>query len=202
MTPTLKIALAVGAAVVVLVVGVFFLQELKGSADSPVHIRLVSGQDGGAAVVVPDTSLDPSSGQAPAQAQTGATFGYAFYSTNPRAQTSDISILAHHTVVLVTWSKTADFDAQFLWPPVPTGWTNSDPSCGQPCGYRGFAFPGVPGVPQRHTVDGQEADVSALYETQHAVTVNGVSYLVIIGKTWADLERTAETLHWDALPEE
>ena len=79
---------------------------------------------------------------------------------------------------------------------MPTGWTNSDPICGQPCGYRGFAFPAVPGVPQRHTVGGQEADVSALYETQHAVTVNGTSYHVVVSETWADLERTPETLHW------
>ena len=179
-------ALAAGAVVVVLVLGVFFLQELKGSADSPVHIRLVSGQDGGA--------------PAPAQAQTGTALGYAFYSTNPRAQTADISVLAHHTVVPVTWSKTADFDAQFLWPPVPTGWTNSDPSCGQPCGYRGLAFPGVPGVPQRHTVGGQVATLDGLYETQHDLSVNGVAYDVVISKTWHDLERTAETLHWDALP--
>ena len=202
MTSTLKIALAAGAVAVVLVLSVFFLQELKGSADSPVHIRLVSGPGGGAAVVIPDASLDPSSGQAPApaQAQTGAAVGFAFYSTTPRAQTADISVLAHHTVVPVTWSETDDFDTQFLWPPVPTGWTNSDPSCGQPCGYRGFAFPGVPGVPQRHTVGGQVADIGVAYETQHDVSVNGVAYDVVISKAWHDLERTAETLHWDALP--
>ena len=42
--------------------------------------------------------------------------------------------------------------------------------------------------------------MSALYETQHAVTVNGTSYHVVVSETWADLERTPETLHWGALP--
>ena len=164
MTPTLKILLGAGAvvAVLTLAVVVVVVLELKGSADSPLHIELVTaaggwpdaptaagdycmGADSAGELAWTDCSGNVISSPNIPSTQPGQAVGFAFYSETPRAQTSDISILAHHTAIPVNWSKTAYFDAQFLWPPVPTGWTNSDASCGQPCGYRGFAFPGSSG---------------------------------------------------------
>ena len=151
---------------------VFLLQEAKAS---PWEIALVTPT---APTPDPDApATDPAT--PPEPPATGTSIGFAGYSVNPRAQTADLSIVAHHVPVIVDWVDGSAAEATFRWPSADADWVGTT-------AFRWLAFPAPPGHPD--TPDG--------YETQHDVNVSGVRYRVLISETALPIVAQLMTLTW------
>ena len=172
---TIRIALILGAVAAVFALAAFLVLEVKGSTDSPLHIRLVPME--GEAAVIPNPINPPA--QEPQPATSGQAVGYAFYSPNPRAQTTDLSIIAHRVPVIVDWVDGEEFEAVFRWPAADDDWQGST-------AYHAIAVPSPPGSP----------DLPAGYESQHSVELSGVRYEVLIGQAASTIGTELMTLTW------
>ena len=175
LTPT-RLILAIALLIALLLGGLFFILEFKGSASSPLYISLVEAPvpptaDAGDPVEEPAEDLEP-----PA---TGTSIGYAGYSVNPRAQTTDLAIIAHHVAVPVDWTRGESVEATFRWPSADAEWVGTT-------AYHWLAFPAPPGHPS--TPSG--------YESQHDVNVSGVRYRVLISETALPIVAQLMTLTW------
>ena len=177
-TPT-RLILAIALLIALLLGGMFFILEFKGSASSPLYISLVEAPvpptaDAGDPVEEPAEDLEP-----PA---TGTSIGYAGYSTNPRAQTADLSIVAHHVAVPVDWTDGESAETTFRWPSADTDWAGTT-------AYHWLAFPAPLGHP----------NIPTGYETQHAVNLNGQRYEVLISEVALTIGTALETLTWSTV---
>ena len=162
----LVIGLFIGALVLVL--------QFKGSADSPLHITLVPYQAKSADAA---PMIDPSAPVVPPTS--GTAVGFAGYGRTPRAQTADLSIIAHHVAVPVHWTLGETAETTFRWPSADDDWAGTT-------AYHWLAFPEPPGHPNTPTG----------YESQHDVSVTGVRYRVLISETALTIGTTLETLTW------
>ena len=166
-----RIALLIGAVAAIFVLAAFLVLQLQGATW---QIALVPATADGAAMPSAITPV-----QEPEPATSGQAVGFAFYSPNPRAQTTDLSIIAHRVPVIVNWVDGEEFEAVFRWPAADDDWQGST-------AYHAIAMPSPPGSP----------DIPSGYETQHSVELEGVRYEVLISQNALTIEAVLMRLIW------
>ena len=175
-----RIAVAIAVLIAVLLGAVLVTMQLKGSPNDPLYLTIVPYQSDAADAA---TTVDPDVPE-PEPPTSGVAVGYAGYSVNPRAQTTDLAIVAHHVAVPVDWTVGEPTETVFRWPAADDDWTGT-------VGYRWLAFPVPPGHP----------DEPAGFETQHAVSVAGVQYRVLISQEALTIAAELMTLNWSTVGE-
>ena len=176
LTPT-RLALGVALLIAVLLSMFLAVQELQGGTW---RIALVEAPAADAATVdtgTPETDVNPPT--EPEPPASGTAIGYAGYGRTPRAQTTDLSIIAHRVAVPVDWVDGSAAETTFRWPSADADWVGTT-------AYHWLAFPAPPGHPS--TPSG--------YESQHAVNLNGQRYEVLISETALTIGTTLESLSW------
>ena len=175
-TPT-RVAIGIGLGIAALMAMFLMMQEAKSS---PWQIALVTPAPADAATVAPDAAeTDVNPPPEPELPTSGTAVGYAGYAVNPRAQTADLSIVAHHVAVPADWTRGESAETTFRWPSADADWVGTT-------AYHWLAFPAPPGHPS--TPSG--------YESQHDVNVSGVRYRVLISETALPIVAQLMTLTW------
>ena len=191
LSATSTITVGVCLAVVLIVLLFLVAAQVGGSESRPLHLTLAEGPD---TPTLPHTPT-PAPTEPPAS---GAGVGYLFQLSNPRAQTTDLSITAHHTAIIVRWSREAGFEASATWPAPGDDWVSPE-GCDAPCGYRALAFTSPAAIPRRIRQGGETVGVSTIFETQHSLVYNGTRFHVVISMEPVALVAQLATLEWEAL---
>ena len=194
------------AAVVVLIIAVFsgalvMVSQFKGSADSPLHIRLVSSQEGDAV----DPSI-PSGDLAPSNpvAQSGMERLFAGFTNTPSGAHTFTFLQQDGLRFDASWSTVRGADVHITMPSPLTSWTNPGPCASgvQQCGHLAVAFPatgGPPGRPEMWILNaGVETPIDATgWVSQHgALTLSGEQYHVILSRAGNVPAGSTVTLKW------
>ena len=175
-----QVAVGIVLIIAIFIGGLVMVSQFKGSPDDPLHIRLVSGQEGDAA----DTSI-PSDDLTPA-AQSGVARLFIGYTDTPRARVYNF-LQGGGLAFDVSWSSVRGGESHISMPnsPLPS-WTNPT-TCTAPateCGHLAVAIPvsAPPGRPEIWVLDaGAEMpiDGSSWGRQNGELTLDGRQYFVI-----------------------
>ena len=195
-----QVAVGIALVIAIFVGALVMVSQFKGSPDDPLHIRLVSGQEGDA---VPSGDLTPS-------AQSGMVRAFAGFTNLPAGAFSYSFLQSGGLAFDVHWSSVRSGMAALTLPDQLPSWT-SPTTCGagvSQCGHVAIALPadgGPPGRPDSYALGaGNEEPVDASnWHRQHGeLRLNGRQYFVILTNA-ADIAAgstlTLGWLPWDGL---
>ena len=172
-----RVAAIIGLLIALFIGGLVLVQSLQSASWQVTLVPYVAESADAATTVDPDVPE-------PEPPTSGTAVGYAGYSRTPRAQTADLSIIAHHVAVPVDWTRGEGAETTFRWPSADADWVGST-------AYHWLAFPAPPGHP--NTPSG--------YESQHDVNVSGVRYRVLISEMALTIAAQLTTLSWTGVGE-
>ena len=176
MTPA-QVAAIIGLLIALFIGGLVIVQSLQSASWQVTLVPYVAESADAATTVDPDVPE-------PEPPTSGTAVGYAGYSRTPRAQTADLSIIAHHVAVPVDWTRGEGAETTFRWPSADADWVGTT-------AYHWLAFPEPPGHPNTPTS----------YESQHGVSVEGVRYTVLISEAPLAIAAELMTVTWPEIGE-
>ena len=195
-----RILIAIALLIGLLLGGLFFILELKGSADSPLYIQLVASQEDAADPSIPSGDLAPSN----PVALSGMERLYAGFTNTPSGAHTFTFLQQDGLRFDAPWSTVRGADVHVTMPSPLTSWTNPGPCASgvSQCGHFAVAVPADGGPPGRPEAWILNAGVEMLIDgtgwaRQHGeLTLNGEQYYVILSRAGDVPAGSTITLRW------
>ena len=192
-----QVAAIIALLIAILIGALVMVSQFKGSPDDPLHIRLVSGQEGDA---VPSGDLAPSN----PVAQAGMVRAYAGFTNLPAGGRLNTFLQAGGLRFDVNWSSVRPGMVALTLPNSLPSWTNPTTCAAgvSQCGHVAIALPadgGPPGRPDSYALGaGNEEPVDASgWHGQHGeLRLNGRQYFVILTNAADIAAGSTLTLGW------